>query len=492
MINYRLFIISVAAMAGLLGLSAVAYFLPITAPWLFGLVIAILTLLAMKNLTWGVFIALGELFFGSLGHLLVVEVGGMALSLRMAIWVVIMVVWLVKMLHHRQWRGIRHQPWFGWLTAFVVVLIVAVVRGWWFDHSLANIFFDGNGWLYLSYVPVLLTTIGQQQRDAIITVLAAGISATAALTVGLWLLFTFGPADIMAAVYSWIRDLRIGEITYAGGGLWRVFLPSQIYAALGLIIFLYHWVERRQGLWLWVMASVTVYLSLSRSYWLACLAVLGVMGLWWLVSKAVSRRMVVKAVGYFIVVIAAEVALVAALSGWGAAATASRRLTDFSEPAGISRLNQLGPLTGAISQHPLIGSGFGTTVTYQSQDPRILKNNPDGWYTTFTFEWGYLDMALKFGFVGLLVLLGLYWQVGKALWRDTDSRWLVFGFLVIAVTHVFSPYLNHPLGLGWLAIMMAMAYPTADDRAGNHHTSSPVFPPAEQYRSSARRPAGGL
>ena len=177
------------------------------------------------------------------------------------------------------------------------------------------------------------------------------------------------------------------------------------------------------------------------------------------------------------------------------------------EAASNSRVNQLKPLLLAITKHPLIGSGFGTTVTYKSNDPRIVNETAgqSGLVTTYAFEWGYLDMILKFGLVGLVIyliiifkILGRLLKLKTASWRtklkinsnnqiqnnnflDPDFRrddkkeednnkenyglqitdyrlQMVFFLALIAllVVNIFSPYLNHPLGIGFLILSFVL------------------------------------
>ena len=131
-----------------------------------------------------------------------------------------------------------------------------------------------------------------------------------------------------------------------------------------------------------------------------------------------------------------------------------------SESAGISRLNQLQPLLYNISQQALFGYGFGKELTYQSSDPRILKTHPDGIYTTYAFEWGYLDIALKLGVIGLLVylaLIGMLFYLGILnLKSNILNLGLLTGLLALCVTNIFSPYLNHPLGIGYIMLISAI------------------------------------
>jgi O-antigen ligase len=136
----------------------------------------------------------------------------------------------------------------------------------------------------------------------------------------------------------------------------------------------------------------------------------------------------------------------------------SRLQNASGEAAGSSRLNQLKPLGQAISKSPLIGSGFATTVTYLSNDPRIVAAsvNQSGWYTTYSFEWGYLDIWLKIGLFGL----GIYaWFISMLILKayknnQLFSYTLIFGVISIIIANVTTPYLNHPLGMGLLFILL--------------------------------------
>jgi O-antigen ligase len=136
-----------------------------------------------------------------------------------------------------------------------------------------------------------------------------------------------------------------------------------------------------------------------------------------------------------------------------------------SDPAASSRWKLLPPLVQGIKKHPIIGSGFGTTVTYQSDDPRYKNEaNPQGWLTTYGIEWGYLDFILKFGIIGTLIyiwFLGyIAWQGWKLTKGNNEYTVIAGGFLLgliaIGATHMLSPYLNHPLGIGYIMISIGV------------------------------------
>jgi len=107
----------------------------------------------------------------------------------------------------------------------------------------------------------------------------------------------------------------------------------------------------------------------------------------------------------------------------------------------------------SISTHPIIGQGFGTEVKFFSTDPRI-----NGWRQTTAFELGYLDLWLDLGLVGL-GLVG-WWLIVlvKKLWSTKWSWWWIPSIAGLLVINLTTPYLNHPLGLGWLMLATLYAY----------------------------------
>ncbi|MBL7047698.1 MAG: hypothetical protein ISR95_08755, partial [Candidatus Marinimicrobia bacterium] len=132
-----------------------------------------------------------------------------------------------------------------------------------------------------------------------------------------------------------------------------------------------------------------------------------------------------------------------------------------------SRFKLLGPLSEKIRENPVLGSGFGTSITYETSDPRALENNPDGLYTTYSFEWGYLDTWIEMGIFGLVAYLSLLltlfrygWKLYKKYIQHALESSLILGLLaglvVLSAIHITTPYLNHPLGIGYLLLTTAI------------------------------------
>jgi O-antigen ligase len=131
---------------------------------------------------------------------------------------------------------------------------------------------------------------------------------------------------------------------------------------------------------------------------------------------------------------------------------------DVNEPAAAARSAQAGPLWTTVKAHPILGNGFGTTVTYRAVDPRRASESAE--VTTDTFELGWLDTWLDIGLVGVLALLWWLrrlWKSGMAVARQSAVGAItVLAVAMLAVVHIFTPYLNHPLGLGLLLFLSAL------------------------------------
>ena len=138
----------------------------------------------------------------------------------------------------------------------------------------------------------------------------------------------------------------------------------------------------------------------------------------------------------------------------------SRGINPASEAAGGARLLLLPILLDRIIEAPAVGYGFGKTVSYDSFLPdRVKPENPAGTITSYAFEWGYLDTALKVGFLGLLVYLIFIARIFRIGIQNVKFKMqnlgILSGLVALTVLNVTTPYLNHPLGIGYLILALA-------------------------------------
>ncbi|MFA5076548.1 MAG: O-antigen ligase family protein [Patescibacteria group bacterium] len=429
-------------------------------------------LLAIYNLEYGLYIVLGELFIGSFGQILAFNLDGLQIPIRISIFLIIMSVWLAKLIINlirtkklQPLLRIREKSLKKYYLILGIFILWGVIWGFVRQNTFANIFFDSNAWIYFFYILPFYDFLGKDKTPKILVLLGAGITINFLITFFSFIIFTQNINWLAGHLYKFIRDLRWGEITYSGNNLWRIFLQSQIYSLIGFLILASNIVlgdnqtsKNKKITWLLITISLlTVYLSLSRSFWLGLIISLIALIVWILFKYQINWRKIATWLGILAMITICEFGLIIVLAGQGTGDLLSRRLTDLTEAAGVSRFNQLKPLGLAIMKHPIIGSGFGTTVTYFSRDPRILEKAPDGRYTTYAFEWGYLDILLKIGLAGLVTYLLLIWQIIKRLSQQKMAVGLLVGLIGIIVTNIFSPYLNHPLGIGYLLLLSTLS-----------------------------------
>lgn len=446
---------------------------------------------AFRNLDYLVALLLAELVIGSKGHLFVLAIGNFTMSVRMLFWLIVMTAWIASILIDL-WQAkdfkrrlvevlLPHEVRVFLPLLFFVLLAVclAFLNG----NSLGNIYADANAWLYFLLIWPFGIVLKQLDRDKIGFYGGVVATAIAWLIIKTWLILYFFSHDfsIIGDFYKWVRDSGVGEITAMKGSFYRIFIQSHVYPLAALAI-----------TWLYLAKEIffgakfrallnhkpfinavlissallsVILIGLSRSFWVGLLAALALICLVFLLSK--KQKLTVKLqrfayyfatlgasfiIALFIILLIIKIPVPRNTMEFDATSVLSERATETSESAIGSRWAMLPVLAAEISMHPLIGSGFGKTVTYRSQDPRVVAST-GGIYTTYAVEWGWLDMWLKFGLLGLLAYAYLIY----AIWQkaaETAYIWPIRLVLVtLAALHVFTPYLNHPLGIGLLLMV---------------------------------------
>lgn len=461
-----------------------------------GLIFFLLVILALGvsfyKLEYGLLIVVAELLIGSLGHLFSLDVFSFKFSLRVAFWLVVMSVFVIK-LSTQLWRFGRQAEYYQRLKGFkawlyfiplFVFIVFGLINGYWEGNGGRNIFLDANAYFYFSLLLPVIAACPRLETSRLVwwkIVLGAGVLWLSLKT--LFLLYIFSHDSLIAgSMYSWLRQTLVGEMTPTKTGWPRIFIQGQIYSSLAFLI-VFWWRLRlikwsnifEEANWAYIILSAlflsTVLISFSRSFWLALIVVIAVSVLWlWCYNSGRTALRVVLILSSSMIIAFSFIYLVVAFPYWHRSSInigssfLDRIDSGGNEAALASRWSLLPVLLENISYRPIIGGGYGSTVTYYSLDPRVLSNNPDGRYTTFSFEWGYLDIWLKLGVLGLASYLWLLYGLLKQSWhmavKSNNANYLalVFGLLFIAITHIFTPYLNHPLGIGVILVSSCLIW----------------------------------
>lgn len=444
-------------------------------------ILLVVFVVSLWRLEYGVYASLAELVIGSKGYLFSQEIFGVDVSLRLGIFLALFAAFVFHVIRERKMWFFDWMFWKSYV-AIVLVLVFGVISGVFNGNSVSNVFFDTNGYLFFGLVgPYTQAIRSKKQLQQLVAVLLLATSAL--ITKTLLILFAFSQTAVMeytvAGLYKWIRDTGVGEITRRDSGFYRVFFQSHIYAILVFFFVMsffahakdWSFKQEKRVYWLYALFAfcmLVIFLSYSRSFWVGTAAAFGVFGLILLFKSKVGLKHVLFLGVVLMLTAAVDYGIALGIVNFPLAGkssiSASQLLTERtqnlgSEAAAASRWNLLPVLNEAVKEKPLLGSGLGATVTYKSEDFRVLEDNPDGMYTTYAFEWGYQDLLYKFGIVGTIIFLGALLRILYRAWqaaRKPEYAEEMIGVLVATVAllavHVFTPYLNHPLGIGWLIV----------------------------------------
>lgn len=423
---------------------------------------------------------LAELFICGKGHFFDLSVCGQTIAIRIGLFCAFFLGFGIWMLRKKKWRevfesAISRKS----LIILGMICVWGLVNAWLSQTDLNKIFWDFNAWIYFLYfIPLAIIFKDKENLRSLVQVFSAAVLWISIKTLFYFYAFTHS-LPIIVDLYKWGRDTGWGEFTLVSGNLFRIFSQSQLYAMIGLGVFgvafaLKEKFEMKND-WPIITAAVlscaSVLISLSRSFWVGCAAagaVVFVVALWKLKYKFKELIFAgLKMAGVAVLAYTVTLGVLYFPIPWierGSADLLSSRMK--LEAAASSRQQQLGPLSRAIAVHPILGSGWGTEVTYFSNDPRIKnKTNPTGEYTTAAFEWGYLDILLKIGMIGLVAYACVVFAAGKNVWlkmmnAENAERLLYLGLFAglfaLLTTHMFSPYLNHPLGIGYILLLLVL------------------------------------
>lgn len=484
-LNLRLFGVTLTSITLLEFLSYFGYLAEPINQVCFMLILLTTFWLSLRSLEYGIWVVFAELVIGSKGYLFSWPIGDFNLSIRLGIFLVVFSVWVIQIIKTRSfpaWKSNLRTPY----LVFMAALVYAGIMGLIFNHPLKNIFLDANGFLFFGLFFIILEVINSRQRVwNMLSVLSA--ASTAGVLKTFFLLFTFSHQlqPFISTIYRWVRYTGVGEITQLSNGFYRIFFQSHIYQAFAFFFLLVAlcllWKKISTKYWLvwyirWVLAGSVILISLSRSLWLAVLGAGLVLFTWLRTTLCWSWKKILVST----LVLGASTALQLGVLGIivniplpnttnvTISSLVQERTSDVTqEAAGASRFALIKPLMSGIAVHPVWGQGFGTTISYASQDPRALQASNGGLYTTFSFEWGYLDLWLKLGALGLTAYGYFLWSIakdGQLAWRhmkgSVERQLLVIGTILSGITlliiHATTPYLNHPLGIGWIMLTAAL------------------------------------
>jgi len=468
-IKPRLILLALGIMFGWRVFSFLGHQFASLEPLLFILISIGALILTVRKRFYGILFLFTELIIGSQGRMLSIEFPGFSISIRLALFAIVMLGWLI--LDHpfkELWQRTKQSKVFQLYLLFITAVILGGINGA-LKYPFSNVFFDLNGYLFLGLtLPLIKFAEDESLLVHILNLIFAG-----AIFMGgemlLYLYIFFHGFGWQTEWYKWLRDTRLAEITpmSKSADFYRIFFQSYIYSAIALVATV--WLHAKKSIsdrWhalITVASKIAIIASLSRSIWYGLFISIP-FTLWHGSQRAkthikASYSLVLGLLGGLLAILLITNLPLPKPSNWYTFDFVTERLDVTGEAGASSRWKLLPPLISKIKEHPIVGSGFGTPVTFNSDDPRIKNElNPIGSTTTYSFEWGILDTLTEIGIIGLGIFLLLWGFAQREVWkRGSVFKLLVLINILILLIHITTPYLNHPLGLGMLSITIAAA-----------------------------------
>jgi len=400
----------------------------------------------------------------------------------MVLWGLILLIWVSKEVYDfkkSQFKKIylkqESKSLFVVLFALVVSLVFSVFLAFLNNVEILNLFLDFNAWLYLLLFFPFLYVYRDKSDDSFIfyknikKIFFYVTLFIALKTLFLFFIFTHYFPYFSSQIYHWLRFNGIAEITRLEDGFSRIFLQNQIFVFFSFFIVWWQAIFKRnkKNLYLLGIFATTIVLSGSRSNWLSFVLVASLALVF--VYYKLGLKKSLKAVSTFFISFLIAYVLLFLITvfpypmqgdyiAFSLKQISGRAMQINSEAAVSSRWSLLPIMKDAILEKPIFGYGFGKTLKYRSSDPRVLEVNPSGEYVTYAFEWGWLSIILKMGLVGFLILIAVLLLIVRFFLQQSKEKIeddyfpIVLSLLMLSIVHFFSPYLNHPLGMGFLLI----------------------------------------
>ncbi len=442
--------------------------------------------LMFRKIEFAIYLPILELLIGSQGHLMNFHVGQQIISFRIALFLISSTAGLYYTIKSNLTKKNKEllflkSKYYKIFILFLLMLLWGTIIALSKHRSLNNIFLDLNGYLFILILPIFYQIIREKHLTKNLLYLFWGASFFFSLKVILsFYIFSHHFNGVnLTILYEWLRDTRVGEITMVNKHFFRIFFQSQIYILISFIInfnllnFKKHFVEKndfRALVVLTILNLSALIVSLSRSYWVGLTMFLFILFIW-LIVKKYSFLKIIKVYLKFIAFLSVSILFVFLLvkiphTNTDLSDIFSKRLTS-NEDASNSRLELLPHMLNKIKKHSLIGNGLAQEITYFSYDPRNRnEKNPDGSVTTYSFEWGWLSIWMKFGILGIILYLYLILKIIIDSVKLATKNWphssailfisLGLGMISISTIHIFSPYLDHPLGIGFIIISISL------------------------------------
>jgi hypothetical protein len=455
-------------------LAMLAVFWPPAEPWLFTILVFVVLVVVWEDRVLAYFLLLAESLIGSVGAAMTLDVGDVTVNLRAITSGCVLVAFLPVI--WKEWKTIHRATWV--VMPFLWIVVAGMLWGWMRGHALSDVIDDASGYGYLLLLfPALVVVKDPRAPRLLFSLIAAASIWIVAKTLIVFVLILQIPewGDV---IYFWMRNTTKGFLTYYNGiDMFRVGIAAHVH-----LLFPLFWIflalrnqifSFRVTWWKWAVFGIvsSLLINFSRSLWVGAIIGTIVAMVFWLPEARRPQKS--------LLIIGTCLGLVGLSFLFVGVVTSTNRFEPYllaqgrtelvvastMEAASVSRLRLLFAMKPIIRRHPIIGNGFGTLVTFQTEDPRAIANG-DRILTTYLVEWGIVGLWMKLGLLGIVAFygwIGILIARAIRLFRieaSLPTQTIAAAFLATLVGMIgvdfLTHYLNESVFLIWLVTMAAL------------------------------------
>jgi len=423
--------------------------------------------LCTKKLPLAWVVLVGELLLDGSGHFFEIQ----GLILRTWFLGIFGIVWFVRAITYKTFfTSIPRNVQKG-MIVMGIVLMWSIINGFLNQHSTMNILQDGM--LYVFFLLLFpASEFRQTLRDYSPALIKGYLIGTAFFSLITFSIYASGIGTLPDIFYHWFRNVASGKITDLGNNFFRVVLPEHLLLIPIILIVTAFLIQKPKEKTLWVLLLSGLFvltLNFSRIYIIALFAGILILG----IKETFSRwAKIAFAIPLIFVSIFFSLHLLAShgqslgleLLGFKVNGVTTMR----DDPSGAIRLAILPVAIDTIKQHPWLGNGLGTTITYV--DPTMNVST-----TRTQFDFGYLEMLAELGIVGTIIFLfflgSILFPVARYAWgsqkkiyhNQTLMRGILAGSCALFVINLTTPALFQGFGILFFIFAIVMTIPENDE-----------------------------
>ncbi len=433
-------------------LSFFTYHLPMVNSALGALLVLIFLFICKKNIQLAWIVLLGEILLDGSGRFFEIQ----GLILRTWFLGIFATFWLLHTFKRKKLLQLFSQFEIRLFCVLAFVFLFATINGLMQKHAPILVIQD---MLLYGFVALIFPAMEffQEKNKIFLQFIHAFVWGSAIFSTFTFALYASGIGYLPDTYYHWFRNVVGGKITDLGNDFFRIVTSEQLILVpifLILTSFLIHDPKNKKSWILLFLTSIPLALNFTRIYFISIVVGIIILSIknsfkkWFMVSSVTCLSILIFFCTFSF---AASKGNTLGLEQLGLRFAGTK--APSAETSGAIRLAILPDAIKTIKNHPWIGSGLGTTVTYI--DPTTQQS-----ITRTQFDWGYLEVIAELGIIGTLMFLfflgyilfgvariGYFSKLQAEPPDPTLSRGLLAGGISLFVINITTPALFQGFGI---------------------------------------------